>query len=244
MLSALAVAAGRTARVALRVNPDIDAGTNDKIATGRATDKFGIPYADAVALYARAASMPDIRPVGLATHIGSQILGLAPYRGAFAPDRRSCGALRRTGTCVETVDCGGGLGIPYRNEPAPFPRSRRRDEGGVPQPRCPPRDGTGPVAGRARRHAARLGRTGEADAAGAVRRPRCGDERPGSPVMYDAWHGIVPVSASMPLPPRARAPLSARSAKAATRSRETGRCRRWRLMRAWQSSTRALMVRL
>ena len=83
MLSALATAAGRTARVALRVNPDVDAGTNDKITTGRATDKFGIPYADAVALYARAAAMPGIEPVGLATHIGSQILGLAPYRDAF-----------------------------------------------------------------------------------------------------------------------------------------------------------------
>src|ERR1700733_8894309 len=82
-LSALATATGRTARVALRVNPDIDAGTNDKITTGRATDKFGIPYDDARALYTRAAAMPGITPIGLATHIGSQILGLAPYRDAF-----------------------------------------------------------------------------------------------------------------------------------------------------------------
>ena len=121
MLSALATAAGRTARVALRVNPDVDAGTNDKITTGRATDKFGIPYDEAVALYARASSMPGIEPVGLATHIGSQILSLAPYRDAFRRVADLVRALRQTGLRVETIDCGGGLGIPYRNEPAPSP---------------------------------------------------------------------------------------------------------------------------
>jgi diaminopimelate decarboxylase len=121
MLSALATAAGRTARVALRVNPDVDAGTNDKITTGRATDKFGIPYDEAIALYARASSMPGIEVVGLATHIGSQILNLAPYRDAFRRVADLVRALRQTGLRVETIDCGGGLGIPYRNEPAPSP---------------------------------------------------------------------------------------------------------------------------
>jgi diaminopimelate decarboxylase len=120
-LSAIAAASGRTVRVALRVNPDIDAGTNDKITTGRATDKFGIPYADAVALYVRAAALPGIRPIGLATHIGSQILDLAPYRAAFARIADLVRALRANGMQVETVDCGGGIGIPYRNEPAPSP---------------------------------------------------------------------------------------------------------------------------
>jgi diaminopimelate decarboxylase len=121
MLSALATAAGRTARVALRVNPDVDAGTNDKITTGRATDKFGIRYDEAVALYARASSMSGIEVVGLATHIGSQILNLAPYRDAFRRVADLVRALRQTGLRVETIDCGGGLGIPYRNEPAPSP---------------------------------------------------------------------------------------------------------------------------
>ena len=121
MLSALAAASGRTARVAFRVNPDVDAGTNDKIATGRATDKFGIAYDDAVALYAKAAAMPGITPIGLATHIGSQILGLAPYRDAFARIADLVRTLREQGLPVTTVDCGGGLGIPYRNEPAPSP---------------------------------------------------------------------------------------------------------------------------
>ena len=121
MLSALATAAGRTARVALRVNPDVDAGTNDKITTGRATDKFGVPYDEALALYAQASSMPGIEPVGLAAHIGSQILDLAPYRDAFRRIADLVHALRRSGFRVESIDCGGGLGIPYRNEPAPSP---------------------------------------------------------------------------------------------------------------------------
>jgi diaminopimelate decarboxylase len=121
MLSALATEAGRTARVALRVNPDVDAGTNDKISTGRATDKFGIPYADAAALYARAASLPGIRPVGLATHIGSQITDLSPYRDAFGRIADLVRDLRGRGLAVGSVDCGGGLGIAYRNEPVPSP---------------------------------------------------------------------------------------------------------------------------
>ena len=121
MLSTLATTMGRSARIALRVNPDVDAGTHHKIATGRATDKFGIPYDDAAALYARAAGLPGIQPVGLAGHIGSQILDLAPYRAAFARIADLVRTLRAAGYPVETVDCGGGLGIPYRNEPAPGP---------------------------------------------------------------------------------------------------------------------------
>jgi diaminopimelate decarboxylase len=120
-LSALATAMGRTARVALRVNPDVDAGTHAKITTGRARDKFGIPYTDVVALYRRAADLTGIRPVGLATHIGSQILSLAPYRAAYARLAELVRALRADGLQVGTIDCGGGLGIPYRDEPAPLP---------------------------------------------------------------------------------------------------------------------------
>lgn len=121
MISALAVTHGKLARVALRINPDVEAGTHDKISTGRATDKFGIPYADAAALYARAASLPGVQPIGLAVHIGSQILELAPYRDAFARVADLVRALRQQGQHVETVDCGGGLGINYRNDAAPSP---------------------------------------------------------------------------------------------------------------------------
>jgi diaminopimelate decarboxylase len=120
-ISAIASAMGRTARVALRVNPDVDAGTHAKISTGRARDKFGVPVADAVALYARAADLPSLRPVGLAMHIGSQITSLAPYRVAYARLAELVGMLRAAGRAVETVDCGGGLGLGYRNEPVPGP---------------------------------------------------------------------------------------------------------------------------
>ncbi len=121
MLSPLATAMGRTARVALRINPDVDAGTHAKITTGRADNKFGIAYADAPSLYAHAATLPGLAPVGLALHIGSQILSMAPYRAAYARTAELVLALRAAGQAVEIVDCGGGLGIGYRNEPAPGP---------------------------------------------------------------------------------------------------------------------------
>ncbi|MDR3531074.1 MAG: diaminopimelate decarboxylase [Rhodopila sp.] len=197
MLSALASATGRTARVALRVNPDVDAGTNDKIATGRATDKFGIPYADAAALYARAAAMPGIEPVGLATHIGSQILGLAPYRDAFARIADLVHALRGQGLRVSSVDCGGGLGIPYRNEPAPSPAGLAAAMKGafhnldVRLAMEPGRWLVGP-AGVLLASVVLVKQTPfepfivlDAAMNDLVR-----------PAMYEAWHGIVPVSAT------------------------------------------------
>jgi diaminopimelate decarboxylase len=121
MLSAVAAAMDRTARVVLRVNPDVDAGTHAKITTGRAQDKFGIPYADAVKLYRRATELPGVHPIGLATHIGSQILSLEPYRAAYQRLADLVRGLRADGLPISVIDCGGGLGIPYRNEPAPLP---------------------------------------------------------------------------------------------------------------------------
>jgi len=123
MLAAAAAATGRAARVALRINPDVDAGTHAKITTGRADNKFGIAYADAPALYARAAGLPGLRPIGVALHIGSQILTMAPYRAAYARAADMVRALRAAGHTVDSVDCGGGLGIPYRGEPAPGPEA-------------------------------------------------------------------------------------------------------------------------
>ena len=121
MLSAIAAEMGRTACIAPRINPDVDAGTHDKISTGRARDKFGIPWAGAMAFYDHAASLPGIEPIGLATHIGSQILSLAPYQAAFARIAELVRTLREKGHTVRAVDCGGGLGIPYRNQPGPGP---------------------------------------------------------------------------------------------------------------------------
>ena len=126
MISAIATAMGRTARVALRVNPDVDAGTHAKITTGRAENKFGIPYADAADLYAHAAGLPGVAPVGLALHIGSQILSMAPYRAAYARAAELVRALRARGHAVTRMDCGGGLGIGYMRRAGRLARGLRR----------------------------------------------------------------------------------------------------------------------
>ena len=121
MLSAVADGMGRTARIALRVNPDVDAGTHAKITTGLAHNKFGIAYGNAAELYQRAAALPGLQPIGLAVHIGSQILSPAPYRAAYGRLAELVRVLRSAGQQVDVIDCGGGLGIPYRNEPTPTP---------------------------------------------------------------------------------------------------------------------------
>ena len=119
-LSAVAEARGRTARIAFRVNPDIDAKTHHKIATGKAENKFGVPFAEAPSLYALASRLPGIEPTGVHMHIGSQITELAPFRNAFALLRELVGALRQSGFAIDFVNLGGGLGIPYRSDqPAP-----------------------------------------------------------------------------------------------------------------------------
>jgi diaminopimelate decarboxylase len=196
-LSAIAASMGRTARVALRINPDVNAGTHEKISTGRAGDKFGIPWSDAVALYREAASLPSIEPIGLATHIGSQIMELAPYRAAFARIAGLVRELRDQGHAVRVVDCGGGLGIPYRNETGPGPEA---------------------LAGAIRatfhnldvRVAIEPGRwlVGPAGVllASVILQKQSGGNRfvvldaamndLVRPAMYDAWHGIVPVAAA------------------------------------------------
>jgi len=119
-LSAIAEARGLTARIAFRVNPDVDAKTHHKIATGRAENKFGVPFAEAPSLYALANTLPGIAPTGVHMHIGSQITDLAPFRNAFALLKELVIALRDTGFTIDFVNLGGGLGIPYRgDEPAP-----------------------------------------------------------------------------------------------------------------------------
>lgn len=121
MISAIATAMGRTAQVALRVNPDVDAGTHAKITTGKAENKFGIPYDEAAALYAHAAGLAGVEPVGIALHIGSQILSTAPYRAAFARAAELIRGLRASGQVVSRMDCGGGIGIGYQDEPGASP---------------------------------------------------------------------------------------------------------------------------
>jgi diaminopimelate decarboxylase len=196
MLSAIAVGMDRAAPVVLRVNPDVDAGTHAKITTGRAQDKFGIAYNEIQPLYRRAASLPGIRPVGLAMHIGSQILTLAPYRDACARVAELVRSLRADGLPVHVVDCGGGLGIPYRNEPAPLPTAL-----------------AGALRGALHNLDVRVvvepGRWLVGPAGLLLASVILAKHTEGSrfvvldaamndlvrPAMYDAWHGIVPVSA-------------------------------------------------
>lgn len=124
-LSEIAAALGQTARIALRINPDVDAKTHAKISTGKAENKFGIPYGDAPRLYAKAASLPGIKVAGVHMHIGSQITDLKPFRDAFTLMRELTVELRRAGHAIEHLDMGGGLGVPYHsgNDIPPSPQA-------------------------------------------------------------------------------------------------------------------------
>ncbi len=122
-LSEVAANLGVTARVALRVNPDVDAKTHAKISTGKSENKFGIPYLKAVALYDEARRLPGLAVQGIHMHIGSQITDLAPFRDAFRLMRDLTLELRRQGHNIDHLDIGGGLGVPYRgsNDVPPHP---------------------------------------------------------------------------------------------------------------------------
>jgi len=125
LLSSIASAKGRTARISIRVNPDIDAKTHHKIATGKAENKFGIPISRAREIYARAAKLKALEVAGVDMHIGSQITELDPFGNAFALLAGFVRVLRGDGHKISHVDLGGGLGIPYRddNEPPPHPEA-------------------------------------------------------------------------------------------------------------------------
>jgi diaminopimelate decarboxylase len=125
LLSAVAVAKGRRADLSLRVNPDIDARTHAKIATGKSENKFGIPISRAREVYAEAARLPGVRVSGVDMHIGSQITELQPFDDAFVLLSEFVHTLRADGHAIDHVDLGGGLGIPYRhdNDPPPDPEA-------------------------------------------------------------------------------------------------------------------------
>lgn len=118
-LSEVAASMGRTAPIALRVNPDIDARTHAKISTGKAENKFGIPISHARAVFAEAAALPGIKVSGIDIHIGSQITDLNPFDDAFALTADFVSILRSDGHDIDHVDVGGGLGIPYRESEDP-----------------------------------------------------------------------------------------------------------------------------
>ena len=121
-LSEVAASMGKTARIAFRVNPDVDAKTHAKISTGRAEHKFGVPWQTAPGLYDLATKLPGIKAEGVHMHIGSQITDLEPYANAFSLIAELVTTLRAAGHPISFVNAGGGLGIPYReNEIPPRP---------------------------------------------------------------------------------------------------------------------------
>jgi diaminopimelate decarboxylase len=128
LLSQIAASKGRTAHISVRVNPDIDAKTHRKIATGKAENKFGIPLSRAREVYARAAKLPGLAVAGVDMHIGSQITDLDPFGDAFALLADFVRELRADGHTISHIDLGGGLGIPYRDDNEPPPRPEQYAE--------------------------------------------------------------------------------------------------------------------
>ena len=116
-LSEVATSLGKTAPVAFRINPDVDAKTHAKISTGKAENKFGVPWSRTLQAYSQAANLPGVVIKGVDVHIGSQITELAPFRDAFARVSELVKRLRAQGHAIERVDLGGGLGIPYFDAP-------------------------------------------------------------------------------------------------------------------------------
>jgi diaminopimelate decarboxylase len=120
-LARVAAESGRRAPIALRVNPDVDAGTHPYIATGLRENKFGIPWDEVPELYARAAALPSLEVAGIACHIGSQVLGVQPYLDAMDRMLALVKGLGVSGVKLRHIDMGGGLGIRYRDETPPDP---------------------------------------------------------------------------------------------------------------------------
>jgi len=121
VLSDVATTCGKTIEIAIRINPNVDAKTHEKISTGRRQDKFGIDIDQAHEAYRQAADLPGIDPASVAIHIGSQLTTLEPFRKAFKCVAALVGELREAGHDIRRVDLGGGLGIDYDGTPAPTP---------------------------------------------------------------------------------------------------------------------------
>ena len=118
-LSEIATARGIKAPCVLRVNPDVDAGTHAKISTGKAENKFGVAIADAPAIFDRLAKLPGLNLRGVASHIGSQLLSVAPMEATYRRIGELVSDLRAAGHRIDRVDLGGGLGVAYRAEDKP-----------------------------------------------------------------------------------------------------------------------------
>ena len=198
-LSAVATRLGRTAAIAIRVNPDVDARTHAKIATGKKENKFGIDLPHAADAVRRAAQLPGLAVSGLAVHIGSQLTDLAPYELAFGRVIELIRELRREGFALPRLDIGGGLGIRYRHETPPPVEEYAALIGRLTadlQVELASEPGRW-IVGNAGILVSRVLYT----KAGVTRRFLIQDAAMNDlirPALYEAWHEIIPVRAAQP----------------------------------------------
>ncbi|MFP4044859.1 MAG: diaminopimelate decarboxylase [Rhodosalinus sp.] len=206
-LSEVAASMGVRVPVTVRVNPDVDAKTHAKIATGKSENKFGIPIARAREVYAEAARLPGLEVVGIDVHIGSQLTELAPFEAAYGKVAELTGVLRADGHDIRRLDLGGGLGIPYArsNEVPPLPADYgamiRRTVGHL---GCEIEIEPGRlIAGNAGILVSRVIWVKQGEGRDFVILDAAMNDLI-RPAMYDAWHDIVPVkeaAADAPLAP-------------------------------------------
>lgn len=198
LLSALAAGMGRVAPVSIRINPDVDAGTHEKITTGRNQNKFGIPIGRAMEIFALGAALPGLAMLGVAIHIGSQITDLAPFEAAFDKALGLIDELRAAGHEIRRCNLGGGLGIPYGGETPPTPAAygamvkrltANRNLDLVLEPGRVLVGNAGILVARVihEKHEGRRFVIIDAAMNDLIR-----------PAMYDSWHDIVPVLAPAP----------------------------------------------
>ena len=122
LINEIAIGLNKTASVGIRVNPDVDARTHEKITTGKKENKFGIDWNDARRLFLSAEQFKGLSLHGIEVHVGSQILELSPFREAFVKTKKMLNDLKEHGISIQTVDVGGGLGVAYKtDESAPSP---------------------------------------------------------------------------------------------------------------------------
>lgn len=122
LINEIAIGLNKTASVGIRVNPDVDARTHEKITTGKKENKFGIDWNDARRLFLSAEQFKGLSLHGIEVHVGSQILELSPFREAFVKTKKMLNDLKEHGVSIQTVDVGGGLGVAYKtDESAPSP---------------------------------------------------------------------------------------------------------------------------